>query len=60
MRHNDRRIQSESLNALGFVCVRHYNFMLEYKLKNLYIDILSQDFYPKEHKIQVCISIVQK
>ena len=53
MRHHSRDIQSESLNALGFVCVRHYNFMLEYKLKNLYIDILSKDFYPTQHKTQV-------
>ena len=53
MRHTSRDIQSESLNALGFVCVRHYNFMLEYKLKNLYIDILSKDFYPTQHKTQV-------
>ena len=53
MRHNSRDIQSESLNALGFVCVRHYNFMLEYKLKNLYIDILSKEFYPTQHKTQV-------
>ena len=53
MRHSSRDIQSESLNALGFVCVRHYNFMLEYKLKNLYIDILSKEFYPTQHKTQV-------
>ena len=57
MRHNSRDIQSESLNALGFVCVRHYNFMLEYKLKNLYIDILSKEFYPTQHKTQVNTSI---
>ena len=57
MRHNSRDIQSESLNALGFVCVRHYNFMLEYKLKNLYIDILSKEFYPTQHKTQVKTSI---
>lgn len=55
MRHHSRDIQSESLNALGFVCVRHYNFMLEYKLKNLYIDILSKDFYPTQHKTQVIL-----
>ena len=59
MRHHSRDIQSESLNALGFVCVRHYNFMLEYKLKNLYIDILSKDFYPTQHKTQVILIFVK-
>ena len=30
--------------------------MLEYKLKNLYIDILSKDFYPTQHKTQVTLT----
>ena len=53
MRHRKREIQSDSLSALGFVCVRHHIFMLESKLRSLYLDILSQDFYPTQHKVQV-------
>ena len=33
--------------------------MLEYKLKNLYIDILSKDFYPTQHKTQVILIFVK-
>ena len=53
MRHRERQIQSDALGAIGFVCVRHHKFMLESKLKMLYIDILSSEFYPSEHKVKV-------
>lgn len=57
MRHNRREIQSDALGAIGFVCVRHHNFMMESKLKSLYIDILQQPFYPEQHKIKVLNNI---
>ena len=57
MRHNRREIQSDALHAIGFVCVRHHKFMLESKLKRLYIDILTQEFYPEQHKIKVLNNI---
>ena len=57
MRHNRREIQSDALHAIGFVCVRHHKFMLEKKLKMLYIDILTQEFYPEQHKIKVLNNI---
>jgi cohesin loading factor subunit SCC2 len=53
MRHDSREIQSDALHALGSVCIRHYNLMLESKLKHLYIDILTEDFYSVQHKIKV-------
>jgi len=57
MRHRERQIQSDALGAIGFVCVRHHKFMLESKLKMLYIDILSSEFYPSEHKVKVLQNI---
>ena len=58
MGHKRREIQSDSLNALGFVCVRHHSFMLESKLlKFLYLEILEQDSYLTEHKVQVLKNI---
>lgn len=53
MGHNKREIQSDALHAIGFVCVRHHKFMLESKLKMLYIDILNIDGYAVQHKIKV-------
>jgi len=53
MLHEQQPVQSESLAALGAICIRHYNFMLETKLKQLYLDILTEDFYPVQHKIRV-------
>merc|ERR1719266_1641779 len=57
MRHNRREIQSDALAAIGFVCVRHHKFMLETKLKMLYIDILTNELYPDQHKIKVLNNI---
>ena len=57
MRHNKREIQSDALHAIGNVCVRHHKFMLESKLKMLYIDILTQSFYPEQHKSKVLNNI---
>ncbi len=57
MRDKRRVIQIEALNAIGSVCVRHHQFMMGNLLKNLYIDILSNKYYPVEHKIQVLSNI---
>lgn len=57
MRHIRREIQLDALHAIGFVCVRHHKFMLESKLKTLYIDILLQAFYPEQHKVKVLNNI---
>ena len=57
MRHDRREIQSDALHAIGFVCVRHHKFMLESKLKMLYIDILTHELYPEQHKIKVLNNI---
>ena len=57
MRHSRREIQSDALHAIGSVCVRHHKFMLETKLKMLYIDILTNELYPDQHKIKVLNNI---
>lgn len=54
MRHDSRVIQRDVMVSLGNVCVRHYEFMLNSTLKQLYIDILSEDFYSVQLKISVC------
>lgn len=56
MRDRSRDIQLDSLNAIGFVCVRHYDFMLQSKLRRLYIDILDNELYPTDHKVKVIMS----
>ncbi len=53
MRHEQDAIQLDTLHALGSICIRHYNFMLESKLKELYLEILQHDFYSVGHKIKV-------
>ena len=53
MIHESRDIQSDALHSLGSICIRHHSFMLESKLKTLYIDILNEDFYSVQHKIKV-------
>ena len=53
MLHENSDIQNDALHALGSICIRHYNFMLESKLKHLYIDILTESFYSVHHKVKV-------
>ncbi len=57
MRDARRAVQLDALLSIGSVCVRHHNFMMGNILKNLYIDILSHDYYPVQHKIQVLNNI---
>ena len=58
MLHDQTEIQNDALHALGSICIRHYNFMLESKLKHLYIDILTESFYPVTHKVKVFLITV--
>lgn len=53
MMHESPEIQNDALHSLGLICIRHHSFMLESKLKTLYIDILNEDFYSVQHKIKV-------
>lgn len=57
MRHHKREVQLDALAAIGSVCVRHHKFMMESKLKTLYIDILTAEYYPTEHKVKVLNNI---
>ena len=57
MRHRERQIQSDALGSIGNVCVRHHKFLMESKLKMLYIDILTHELYPVEHKVKVLNNI---
>ena len=57
MRHRSRQIQVDALQAIGYLCIRHHKFMMENKLKTIYIDILSTEYYPVEHKTKVLNNI---
>ena len=41
MDHEDLAIQSATLQALGSICIRHYEFMMDERLKQRYISILT-------------------
>ena len=41
MDHEDLAIQSATLQALGSICIRHYEFMMDERLKQRYIRILT-------------------
>ncbi len=53
--HDRPEIQNDALHALGLICIPNHNYMLESKLKPLYIDILNEDFYSVNHKIKVTL-----
>ena len=53
MLYENKVIQLDTLHALGSICIRHNQFMLESQLKDTYIDILNEPFYSSNHKIKV-------
>ncbi|XP_033738813.1 nipped-B-like protein isoform X1 [Pecten maximus] len=51
--HEDEEVRTKALTGLGFLFVRHYEFMLGVKAKTLYVDFLSNDHAPVKLKVQV-------
>lgn len=53
----DEDIQLNALQAVGYVCIRHCEFMLEDDLKNFYNHLLMSDAVPLNMKITVLKNI---
>lgn len=53
----DKNIQVNTLMAIGCICVRHYDFMLEDYLKTFYHSMLKDPNSPLEMKIEVLKNI---
>ncbi|XP_060516001.1 nipped-B protein [Cylas formicarius] len=57
LQQNNIDIQSNTLIALGSICIRHYEFMLEPELKVFYHRQLTMDDAPLKMKIEVLVNI---
>lgn len=54
---NDFDIQANTLKALGCICRRHYEFMLEEELKFFYHKLLTSEDTPLKMKVEVLYNI---
>jgi len=57
MDHESPDIQNATLQALGSICIRHYDLMMDDRLKQRYISILTSHQHATHHKIQVLNNI---
>jgi len=57
MNHESLDIQNATLQALGSICIRHYDLMMDERLKQRYILILTNHQHSTHHKIQVLNNI---
>lgn len=51
----DKDIQIYTLRAIGSLCIRHYDFMLQSDLKDLYHGLLTGTDAPLPMKVQVSL-----
>lgn len=57
LRQEDVDIQGNALKAMGSICIRHYEFMLENDLKQVYHKLLTAEDAPLNMKSEVLINI---
>lgn len=57
IQQNDVDIQVNTLKAIGNICIRHHEFMLEPELKEFYHRQLSVEDAPLQMKIDVLLNI---
>lgn len=57
MQQDDFDIQANTLKAIGSVCIRHYEFMLEEELKLFYHRMLMSEDVPLKMRTEVLINI---
>ncbi|XP_057671189.1 nipped-B-like protein B [Diorhabda carinulata] len=57
LRKDDTDIQVNTLKAIGCICIRHYEFMLENELKTFYHQQLTMEDAPLEMKVEVLTNI---
>lgn len=57
LRQENEDIQNNTLKAIGFICIRHYEFMLESELKQFYHRMLTVEEVPLKMKSEVLVNI---
>ncbi|KAJ8923545.1 hypothetical protein NQ315_010123 [Exocentrus adspersus] len=57
LQRDDIDIQANTLKAIGSICIRHYEFMLENELKLFYHKILTSEEAPLRMKVEVLVNI---
>lgn len=57
LRQEDEDIQTNTLKSIGFICIRHYEFMLETELKTFYHKMLIEIDAPLKMKTEVLQNI---
>lgn len=57
LHQDDFDIQANTLKAIGSICIRHYEFMLQNDLKLFYHRMLTSDTVPLKMKSEVLINI---
>ncbi|CAH1960755.1 unnamed protein product [Acanthoscelides obtectus] len=57
LKRDDIDVQANTLKAIGSICIRHYEFMLENQLKMFYHKQLTTDDAPLRMKIEVLVNI---
>lgn len=57
IQHNDVDLQVNTLKAIGNICIRHHEFMLEPELKEFYHRQLVMEDAPLQMKIDVLLNI---
>lgn len=57
LRQEDEDIQTNTLKAIGFICIRHYEFMLLNELKTFYHRMLIHIDAPLKMKTEVLQNI---
>ncbi|VEN62173.1 unnamed protein product, partial [Callosobruchus maculatus] len=57
LQRDDIDIQANTLKAIGSICIRHYEFMLENQLKMFYHKQLTSEDAPLRMKIEVLVNI---
>lgn len=57
LRQDDEDIQTNTLKSIGFICIRHYEFMLQPELKDFYHRMLVDVNAPLKMKTEVLQNI---
>lgn len=57
LQQDDHDIQANTLKAVGSICIRHYEFMLEKDLKSFYHRMLTSEDAPLTMKSEVLKNI---
>lgn len=57
LRQDDEDIQTNTLKAMGFICIRHYEFMLMPELKTFYHRMLVDIDAPLKMKTEVLLNV---